>query len=328
MYSKKDLLKIYRESFSDSEEYVENFFKRYYSHRHTVCVFADGGIVSALYLLHLNTEFYGKQIPAPLIVGAATAKPQRGKGYFKRLIAKTVKKHADAEEPFLLLYPSDENIRGAYERMGFCNVSFVSEFVARYDGTDAEEKPATLEETLAIFNKSFCTMPIRQYRVKTEFRHLFERWKSENIVARTYERNGRKCYVAFNESEIEEAVGDLSVLNGVKDFDGKKFVDFFGSTQPYIMARVAAPKVLLKCVEYNKVYADLRFRIIDELCPQNDMVLRLGLMRGKPTVTHSVEYDFCVKVQDLVKLAFGGTVEDCPLNEVFPKNKAVFVNKY
>ena len=84
MYSKKDLLKIYRESFSDSEEYVENFFKRYYSHRRTVCVFADGGIVSALYLMHLNTEFYGKQIPAPLIVGAATAKPQRGKGYFKR----------------------------------------------------------------------------------------------------------------------------------------------------------------------------------------------------------------------------------------------------
>lgn len=328
MYSKKDLLKIYRESFSDSEEYVENFFKRYYSPRRTVCVFADGGIVSALYLMHLNAEFYGKQIPAPLIVGAATAKLQRGKGYFKRLIAKTVKKFSDAEEPFLLLYPSDEKIRETYERMGFCNVSFVSEFVACYDGTDAEEKPATVDETLAVFNKSFCTMPIRQYRVKTEFKHLNERWASENIVAHMYERNGRKCYVAFNESEIEEAVGDLSVLNGVKDFDGKKFIDFFGSTKPYIMARVAAPKVLLKCVEYNKVYADFRFRIIDELCPQNDVALHLWLMRGKPTVSDSEEYDFCVKTQDLVKLAFGGTVEDCPLNGIFSKNKAVFVNKY
>lgn len=324
MSKKNELIKLYRESFDDTLEYINNFFKQYYSRRNTKCIVADGELVSALYWLIKRLFFSGKVWRTYFLVGVATKEKYRNKGYLKKLIRLTLDDLAMMNVPFVMLYPKNREV---YEKLGFVTVSRVDDFVAKYDGVDSQSRIATGDDIFEIFN-NFKRAQIYQYRNKSDVKKIMDRWAVESIVPKVFERDGKVCYVAYSDKEIEEAIGDLSVLNGVKEFDGKKFIDFSGDSKPYIMARVVSPAVLLRNLNYNKVTANLSVKIVDDLYPGEDKFFNIDLFYGSPQIENSKKFEFTVTAQDLTKLAFGMDVPTCPLNDFIKKERVVFVDKY
>lgn len=325
MSKKKELVNLYQESFDDTPEYVKNFFAHYYTKQRAKCIVENGVIVSSLYLLPKHIRFSNKVLKVFFIVAGSTRKEYRNKGYYKRLLRKTVEDCAERNAPFVLLYPTSHQL---YEQSGFATVSMVSQFVAHYDGYDATLVEATSQDLLDIFNDYLDFDGIRQFRTHKEIKKLIKRWASEDILPECYERGGRRCYVACSSSEIEEAIGDLTVLNGVKKFDAKQFVDYFGDSVPYVMARMASPVALLKSIEYNKISGRYCFKIIDDLCPSNNVVLSICFENKKLKIDFATRYDFEINCQDLIRLAFGANLPDCPLNEIIKKKEVVIIDKY
>lgn len=325
MSKKDELIKLYKESFDDSPEYINNFFKQYYSKRNTRCIVDNGDLVSALYLVIKRLVFSEKILRTFFLVGVATKEKYRKKGYLKKLIRLTLDDLALMNTPFVMLYP---NKREVYEKLGFVTVSQVGKYFAKYDGIDAKNRIATEEDVFEIFNKTNQKAQIYQYRNEKDIRKIMARWAVENIVPRIFERDGKVCYVAYSDKEIEEAIGDLSVLNGVKEFDGIEFIDYFGDSEPYVMARVVSPICLLRNLNYKKVTANFSVKIVDDLYPEKESFFNIDLLNGSPQVEYSKKYEFILDCKDLTKIAFGMDVANCPLNEYVEKERVVFVDKY
>lgn len=325
MSKKKELFKLYRECFDDSFEYVKNFFSQYYTKKRTRCIISGGNIVSALYLLPKHLVFSGKIWKIFFFVAGCTKLEYRNKGYYKQLVKETIEDCAKSNAPFVLLYPTKHEL---YEKLGFASVSFVSSFVANYDGNDAEFKEISHKDVVELFNNFTSKFGIAQYRTDKEIKKIVKRWAAEDIHPVLFERNGQKCYVACSKNQIEEAVGELSVLNGVKEFDTKIFIDFTKKIEPYCMARVASPVALLKSIDYAKPKGTYNFKIVDNLSQANNMIVSLFFESGKPQVQNTTKYDFIVDCRDLIKLAFGMQVPNCPINDIIKKKEVVIVDRY
>ena len=325
MQKKKSLLALYKESFDDSVEYVDNFFSKYYTAKNTKYILADGQIVSALHVVYKHLSCWGKVSKIPFLVGVATKLQYRKQGYFKRLMAKTLTELARQNYPFVLLYPAD---RILYEKVGFVTVSRVGHFKAKYDGRDSTFVDASPMQVCSFFNDAYSSVSILQYRTLSETKKIISRWKAEGFLPRIVSRDGKFACVACSDVGVEEAIGDLSVLNGVKNFDEKVFVDYSSREQPFAMARLVSLVALLKNLNYQTFEGEYRFKVIDSFCQFNQMIVCLSFKYGKPIIKKSKKYDFCVDATQLARLAFGEEVPNCPLNSLIKKGEVVFVDMY
>ncbi len=325
MSKKSQLINLYTTSFSDSPQYIDNFFTQYYESKNAVSFTENGLIVSALHLLPKNLFFHGKIWRLPFMVGAATLAEFRNKGYFSKLINKTLNRLNSTNTPFVMLYPSNREV---YEKLGFVNVTFCGNKTIKYDGNEAISRPIAHEEIAMFFNTYLRKRyQICQYRPLKEAQKIFERWAVEDINVKMYSLNGKSCYVAKSDREIEEVVGDVDVLNGVKEFDGQQVEDFNAFDQPYTMACLVSPYKLLKSISYTRD-GDFFFKVKDDFYAPNNVSISLKIHKKSIVVTPSSKYDFVVTGQDLLRLSFGQTIADCPLNNVFKPSRAVFVDKY
>ena len=324
MSKKIQLVNLYKKSFDDSEQFINNFFTQYYISKNVVSYTDNGKVISALHLMPKNIAFHDRIWRLPFIVGAATLKEYRGQGYFKKLFKKTMLRLIETNTPFVMLYPQE---REMYYKMGFIDISFAGETTLKYDGNDARRITFDAEEISNFFNEylqshfDFC-----QYRNTKEVAKITERWACEGIEPEIYERDGKICYIAMSDKEIEEVVGEVSVLNGVKKLDGKTITDFSKQDNPYVMARLVNATKLLDSIVYI-ADGDFKFKVVDRYMPQVEAVLSLKIKRGVPTVTTADSFDFEVSSQDLLRAAFGLPC-DCPLTEVIGAQKTVFIDKY
>lgn len=121
-------MKIWQESFSDSRAYVAMFFDKIYREDEALTAQdAQGATVSSLLLRRYSMTFQGTSLPVSYIMGAATRRSQRGKGYMSELITRALRESAARGDMLCTLIPSNSALYYFYARYGFSTVFFVKE---------------------------------------------------------------------------------------------------------------------------------------------------------------------------------------------------------
>ncbi len=200
MSKKEEILKIYREVFNDSREYVDMLFENVYTDRDGMILQApDGTPASALILRDLEMSFHGKTLPVSYIHGAATRRSQRGKGLMSRLITDALKESASRGDMMVTLIPANSALFYYYARFGFEPVFYIKEqrFTSLHKFVDGEQHSA------------------KEYSPATDLDHD-RLWEAFNRF-----QKARKCYIMHSREDFRCIIednrldgGDFVVMTG------------------------------------------------------------------------------------------------------------------
>ncbi|MBP3303225.1 MAG: GNAT family N-acetyltransferase [Muribaculaceae bacterium] len=128
MSKRDEIMKIWRESFSDSRDYVAMYFDRVYRDDEALTlVDGTGAAVSSLLLQRFRMTFHGSEVPVGYIAGAATRRSQRGKGYMSQLMREALEASAGRGDMLCSLIPARSALYYFYRRFGFSTVFFTKE---------------------------------------------------------------------------------------------------------------------------------------------------------------------------------------------------------
>ncbi len=106
---------LWRESFGDTDAFLDAFFTTAFSPERALAVYKNGSIISVLYWFLCE---YDKK-PMAYIYGVQTAKSARGNGVCHSLMAAAHKRLAEDGYSGAILVPSGTELVGFYETMGY-----------------------------------------------------------------------------------------------------------------------------------------------------------------------------------------------------------------
>lgn len=119
-----ELKKLWQEAFSDSEEFVEDFFNHGFAPDRCRCVTVDGQSVAALYWF--DCQAYGQ--PVAYLYAVATAKAHRSKGYCRALMQNSYNHLSYLGYAGAVVVPGTEELFRMYASLGYTTCAAVSEF--------------------------------------------------------------------------------------------------------------------------------------------------------------------------------------------------------
>lgn len=115
---------LWQDSFGDTDAYLNLFFRVAFSKNRCLCVYAEGQPVAAAYWLDCSAA----DQKLAYIYAVATAKPYRGRGYCRVLMAAIHDRLAQDGYAGSVLVPVDESLRQMYGSMGYENFGGLKEF--------------------------------------------------------------------------------------------------------------------------------------------------------------------------------------------------------
>jgi predicted N-acetyltransferase YhbS len=110
---------IWRESFGDSEKYLDLFFDRVYQDENTLVYLENARVVSALYMLpyHIRTVEGDSEIV--YLYALATEKAYRGRGIMSQLIKKSHLVSRERNYALSVLIPANDDLFAYYGQFGY-----------------------------------------------------------------------------------------------------------------------------------------------------------------------------------------------------------------
>lgn len=188
MSKKDDIQKIWQESFKEPRPYVAMFFDKVYRDDEAMTLAdADGNVVSSLLLQHYEMTFGDSRVPVSYIMGAATRRSQRGKGYMSELITRALRESAARGDMLCALIPSSSALYYFYDRYGFSTVFYTKE--QRF--TSAH------------------TFPVKGEYAEADNPRPDDVWEAFDRFQRM-----RRCYVTHTRRQFEGILADLAQDNG------------------------------------------------------------------------------------------------------------------
>lgn len=130
---------LWKEAFGDTEAYLELFFSTAFSPSRCRCVTEAGEVTAALYWFDCAVE--GK--PYAYLFAVATAKPFRGRGLCRELMADTHRHLKGLGYAGAILVPAEESLFGFYGSMGYRNFGGVTRFTSLPGETAAALRPVS-----------------------------------------------------------------------------------------------------------------------------------------------------------------------------------------
>ena len=109
------LRRLWKEAFSDTDDYLDLFFDRGYRRDHALCVSDEETVAAVLYWLDM--EYCGGKIA--YIYAVATAKSHRGQGLCRKLMAETHRVLQSKGYAAAVLVPQDAGLAKMYAAMGY-----------------------------------------------------------------------------------------------------------------------------------------------------------------------------------------------------------------
>ncbi len=137
-YIKDAVRLLWKDSFGDSDEFIETFMLRLYKQEHLLYVQENGQLVSMLHIL----PFTINRKKAGYIYAVATAEEHRNKGYASYLLNKAIETAKRDKFAALVTIPASKALRSYYERFGFKG-EYRAEFCTPFGidlGTGEKEK--------------------------------------------------------------------------------------------------------------------------------------------------------------------------------------------
>lgn len=158
MKKKEAIIDIWRESFSDSDEYLDMFFSKVYHDEDALVLKDNGEIVSSMLLQRYAMNFHGAVVPISYVCGAATRKSRRGTGCMCHLMHDALKNSYARGDVFSVLIPANEWLFHYYEKFGYspaCYINverYTSEHTFRHSGGYGQVLDVGTDDAYAFFN--------------------------------------------------------------------------------------------------------------------------------------------------------------------------------
>ena len=112
---KPAVMQLWAEAFGDEQPYFNWYFNTVYRPKRTLCLFADGRLVSSLQYSPKQLSLHHSELPVAYLVGVATSKAYRGRGYARKLL-NYIRDELKSSYQLLMLYT---DIPDFYRPLGF-----------------------------------------------------------------------------------------------------------------------------------------------------------------------------------------------------------------
>lgn len=223
---------LWKEAFSDTEEFLDLFFREAFAPARALAVKEGENVLAALYWFDCLWE----ENACVYLYAVTTQKEHRGKGICRALMEK-LHKEMDVAGKSTVLVPADEGLRGFYARMGYRNFGGMDEIPCCAAGT-----PVTAEKlpTDIYMQKRKQLLPkggiLQEGETLPLLRKMYCFYGGENWLLAGYEREGQWIFPEF--------LGDRSLLPGILQELGipsaKVFVD---GKAPFAMYRAGCEDI-------------------------------------------------------------------------------------
>ena len=139
---KEALRSLWKEAFSDTDEFLDDFEATAFSQKRCRCVRLDGEICAALYWF--DCSYRGGRVA--YLYAVATRAAYRGRGVCTALMKDTLALLCSLGYSFCVLVPGSEELFAFYARLGFKVCGYVRELSASAEKTGAELRKISAEE--------------------------------------------------------------------------------------------------------------------------------------------------------------------------------------
>ena len=122
-----ELKELWKRSFGDSSQYTDFYFSRRYRTGNTRVFRADGKIVSSAQFFPYDISCGKDIIKGVYILGVCTHPDYRRRGFVSRMIREILEEQAVGGAELAFLIPSERELFGLYEKLGFAGLFTVYE---------------------------------------------------------------------------------------------------------------------------------------------------------------------------------------------------------
>lgn len=225
------LRQLWQEAFSDSEDYLDLFFRTAYAPERSHVMEGAQGILGAAYWLDCslgNHRF-------AYIYAVAIRRDFQNQGLGTALMEELHRCLTRQGYGAVLLVPGDEGLRGYYRRLGYETLSWQERFTA------AAGKPVPMTRLSA----AEYAQARREYLAKNGVVQEGENLALLEEMAEFFQGDGFLAAVAPGEGECLELLGDKFFAPGITAAVGLERCKFraSGVSHPYAMARSLGPEL-------------------------------------------------------------------------------------
>lgn len=126
-----ELQALWKEAFSDSDEFLDQFWTSAFSPKRCRCITTDGEVIASLYWF--DCTFHGKRLA--YLYAIATEKKHRGQGFCRMLLEDTHQHLKSLGYQGTIVVPGEKDLFAFYEKFGYQVCSHFGELRAEPSGS-------------------------------------------------------------------------------------------------------------------------------------------------------------------------------------------------
>lgn len=135
---KEELKQLWKDTFGDTDTYLDLFFNHVYKEENVVVQYKGGKLIAALHLIPYQMTLNGKIIPVSYICGVATIPEERGKGIMTSLMQEAHMRLRERGDELAVLIPVSNALFNYYEKMGYRNFFYYHKTLYKGNFTDTD----------------------------------------------------------------------------------------------------------------------------------------------------------------------------------------------
>ncbi|MDR2920490.1 MAG: GNAT family N-acetyltransferase [Tannerella sp.] len=151
---KQQVIDLWKESFGDSDEFIELFFNRVYKEENTLTIRKNNQIISVLQIVPYEMTFWGAKVTAGYICGVCTLPSERGKGWMKQLMQEAIDEMQRRKYILTVLIPASEWLFNYYHKFGYTTIFDKSEEI-HTQSDEKNEKIRIVAVTEILFDQAY-----------------------------------------------------------------------------------------------------------------------------------------------------------------------------
>jgi predicted acetyltransferase len=331
-FLKESLRNLYQLSFDDSHYYINFFFSEKYNLDQVVYESIDNEVISALYLIDKNLNFFGTIIPYPYIVAAATLPKYHKKGFMRNTIHRTLEKLYNQGALITGLNPFNNHF---YKPFGFVFCSFCETHTISNNDTRLVTYTKGEQSTVSMLHHLY-NLYTNKFDVFIErdanywMNYLKEIIYDGGYIELLSIDNNNIGYLVYVNDKIEElCLLDFSSIDHLNKYAGHQVsLPSRSKTIPFNMIRIINVRSLLLQYPFEKsIHFDGTIKIDDRFFDKNNCTIRLTIIDGKVSIANSIHFEYLISIEELSSWIFGDHTLDThsTLKSLFiPTNNLIF----
>lgn len=329
MILKEEIIKLWRDTFDDTEEFIRFYFDRKYREENTVVAIDNEELLAALQMIPYPMTWLGKEVSASYISGACTRETARNKGIMRSLLAEAFITMKNRDIAFSILIPQEEWLYDYYAKSGYAPVlaytpgNYYLHGKAKSEGTrmlTAEEWEAGIKELYHYFDRQMKKRPDCVQHTPEDFRHILEDlYRSGGKLATVSNPLGKLTGMAFalplpdkiavNEIVYSTEEAHNNLLHAIANEWGKneiacRYPPGSGKNSKRGMARIIDAPQVLSLYAATQPQKSLLLRLTDEAVPSNSGYYRITNGKCFNTGPGVGKTDLDLSVAELTRFLF------------------------